>query len=859
MQTKIYKNTFRGCTSLTSMSLPSTVLSIDDCAFQNCTSLKQLSIGSQVKLVGTSAFCGDCSLSSVDRLSDSNPSHTFDIVGDYAFSGTAVKNVKLSLRSSSIYTFWGDGCFQNCLSLEEANVLSANYLSKDMFKGCGKLKKITFNKNMMAYTYPSVFEGCSSLVSVQLPSQLLFIPENMFKDCTQLTSLTFSDYALSNSGITRIEKNAFNGCDSLKEVHFPESIDSLDKIEDAALCAASMADLYLPGIEVKEVGVDKKFPDNIYYGSTYRVTSVDELKRIIELRSLRQVPLLIAVQFKFHFWYSCNHTKDVFLTTLKKGYFDDDIPMDDYNSTFTEGLSAPMAQIDNFTYNNKNYSLSTCKGIVLNAVIDLGDGSGKTVNTLLKNYHNAARTAYKAGDYEYDIVTYLTHLGLAKYSNLTNYKTRGLLGMTTSTTSKLKYFTCETCLLTDSFSKSLYNFTYQGSTDFARKCTALSTAKKVYTGDGLTISDKVWSTNLFRLLDSQEQCKVHCSDDTITVPYNTNPTRYSAPVAYESDKATKTNFAVGKWYYNAKELHKYARDRSTPALFIYSLLGCAPCQIYQSKIWNNASFQEWAKKQKFFLCGMEVTKQPFYDKELSFCVDELSPNAKNFQKIDQGQGTVEQNALFASFYRQRSASGELASNLMTPVLVFMDKNGDCWDYTYHSISKLIDTFSVDGMIQRLKSLCLYHFDNNKLDGAQYVVDAMMPFDSCDYIDCGTNPWQIADDVIGLIKGGITTLDGAIEHMKTQLEAAGQWHDGLYLGGCLFSDIDFLSETYGYELEELTTASRINTELAKWNIKIGSKYYKLVVSSRDKKSIDNPCGMNKMNIFLASFVETAYNG
>lgn len=37
------------------------------------------------------------------------------------------------------------------------------------------------------------------------------------------------------------------------------------------------------------------------------------------------------------------------------------------------------------------------------------------------------------------------------------------------------------------------------------------------------------------------------------------------------------------------------------------------------------------------------------------------------------------------------------------------------------------------MIQCLKSLCLYHFDNNDLDNAKYVVDAGKAFDINDYV------------------------------------------------------------------------------------------------------------------------------
>jgi hypothetical protein len=160
---KIPKNAFRNCWSLKSIKLPDSVLSIGDTAFYGCTSLKDASIGLGVKYIGLSAFCNDDQLSSIDRLNDANGSHTFDIVCDYAFAGTGLLSANLALRSSSIYTFWGDSCFEGCQHLTDVRVLSANYLSKDMFKGCINLSSVTFDKNFMAYTYPGVFSGCKSL------------------------------------------------------------------------------------------------------------------------------------------------------------------------------------------------------------------------------------------------------------------------------------------------------------------------------------------------------------------------------------------------------------------------------------------------------------------------------------------------------------------------------------------------------------------------------------------------------------------------------------------------------------------------------------------------------------------------
>ena len=862
MQTKIYKNTFKGCTSLTSMTLPTSVLSIDEGAFQGCTSLKQFNMGSQVTFVGTSAFCGDAALTSIDRLNDSDGSHTFDIVGDYAFSGIGVKKAKLSLRSSSIYTFWGDGCFQDCKSLSEVNILSANYLSKDMFKGCTALSKVTFDKNMMAYTYPSVFEGCTSLRSITMPSKLLFVSENMFKNCTNLTSVNFSDYSASNSGIKLVQKNAFNGCQKLNNVHLPASIESLDQIEDASLCATSITDLYLHGINVSEIGTDKKLPIDVWYGTPYIVQTIEQFDKILQLRNLLRVPLLVITEFKVSFWYNCNNIKDLFLSYIDKTLIDKPLPFMEENEYFSRNTVAPLATLDPITWNGKDYSMKLAKGIVVRAIIDVGtaEDNGQTISAMLKRHHNLCRTELVQNkNYRYNLITYLTHLKLAKYANLTIYNVRGSSIFAKSKSAKISSYSGNTCNISDNFTKMLYSSIFQSSTDFYQYCTHLK-QQTLIPVKNITLSETIKNTQLFRRLTaSNYSCTVHCLDDTIVVSYE-NGNAYVAPQTWESNKTAITNFRVGTWYYNARQIYQYARARNTPCLFIYSLLGCGPCQIYQSNIWNNVEFQTWSAKQKFFLCGLEVTKQPFYDTSLAFCVDELSPSAQNFAKIDQGESvdTKQANAFDEKFYRAKNDTNAFSSNLMTPVLVLMDKNGNCWDYTYHNISQFMNQVGADGIIQCLKSLCLYHFDNNSLTNPTYVVDAVKPFDKYDYISYSDeNPWQIASNAISLAKSGIETVQQAVDNMLAQLLEAEQDNGGLYLGGCLFLDIDFLQATVP-SAEYAATASDINAILSQWYIRIGTKYYQLTVDSSKHKSIRNPCGTDSMmTIFLASFVEKTY--
>ena len=79
--TSIGDYAFRGCTGLTSVTIPDSVTSIGDRAFYLCTGLTSVRIGSSVTSIGNFAFYLCTGLTSV-TIPDSVTS-----IGDFAFRG----------------------------------------------------------------------------------------------------------------------------------------------------------------------------------------------------------------------------------------------------------------------------------------------------------------------------------------------------------------------------------------------------------------------------------------------------------------------------------------------------------------------------------------------------------------------------------------------------------------------------------------------------------------------------------------------------------------------------------------------------------------------------------------------------
>ena len=115
-----------------------------------------------------------------------------------------------------------DSMFRDCSSLESidlskfdtSNVVNMNF----MFAGCSKLASLDlrgFNTENVI-DMPNMFEGCSSLVSLDLSNwdmRKVITMTSMFRMCTSLTNLNLN-FAYSTESLTNIP-NMFDGCSSL--------------------------------------------------------------------------------------------------------------------------------------------------------------------------------------------------------------------------------------------------------------------------------------------------------------------------------------------------------------------------------------------------------------------------------------------------------------------------------------------------------------------------------------------------------------------------------------------------------------------------------------------------------------------
>ena len=206
---------FDGCSSLTSLTLPSSVTSIGSSAFSGCSGLTSLTLPSSVTSIDWSAFSGCSGLTSLTLPS------SVTSIGESAFRGCS-SLASLTLPSS--VTSIGKSAFEGCSGLTSLTLPSSvTEIGWYAFYGCSGLTSLTLPSSVTSIG-SFAFSGCSGLTSLTLPSSVTSIGESAFRGCSSLASLTLP------SSVTSIGKSAFEGCSGLTSIYVswesPLSIDA---------------------------------------------------------------------------------------------------------------------------------------------------------------------------------------------------------------------------------------------------------------------------------------------------------------------------------------------------------------------------------------------------------------------------------------------------------------------------------------------------------------------------------------------------------------------------------------------------------------------------------------------------------
>ena len=148
---------FKGCTSLTSLTVPASVTAVDAGAFEGCSKLADLSLGSGVTTVGDRAFA-DCGLTAL-ALPDN-----VTTLGDGAFSNNP--NIA-TLQFGAGLTAISDNAFATNDAIENLTIPKTIVtIGAGSFSDWSKLTKLTISGNTLTSIGSKAFENAALLADV---------------------------------------------------------------------------------------------------------------------------------------------------------------------------------------------------------------------------------------------------------------------------------------------------------------------------------------------------------------------------------------------------------------------------------------------------------------------------------------------------------------------------------------------------------------------------------------------------------------------------------------------------------------------------------------------------------------------
>ena len=243
--TSIERETFYDCPRLNTITLPDSLQSIGEKAFYSCGNLHSIIIPSSVTSIGEYAFSNCSSLTSVvfpnsvtnmgayvfegcDGLTE--PVYNCHFFAYYPCDYASSYHIPDGVETILSRVFW------NCTHLDSVIVPnSVKTIKYQAFLHCDSLTYVSLPESLETIE-EDAFRECSLITTINLPNSLTYIGDGAFSDCQNLSEPLYNDHYFAHfpknyatnytipEGIQEVCNAAFNDCDSLVSVSFPNSV-----------------------------------------------------------------------------------------------------------------------------------------------------------------------------------------------------------------------------------------------------------------------------------------------------------------------------------------------------------------------------------------------------------------------------------------------------------------------------------------------------------------------------------------------------------------------------------------------------------------------------------------------------------